>query len=396
MTEASTRPEYEFDNTKPELLGHLFETLSDMREKCPVAWSPALGGFWTLTKYDDLVKAAMDHQHFTVTEGIMIPPTGASVKVIPAELDPPRHTKFRKLVLPHFTEPALQKWLPGIRTIIEGAFAPVLPVGRADLVADIAHPVPVLVISEILGMLGEDWRRIRNLAAAFLQATGNPQLAREKARDLEAYLQEQIDLRRGQPVEDILGSIVNSEIPGDEPVTSDELLGLVQLMVVAGHETTVNGIATMIYEVVTVPGLRDRLLADRSLIPSVIDESLRLHPPVWNMGRTVAAPAEVREVPMCPGEKVMLAYGAGNRDPERFADPDVFNPDRPSNQHLAFGSGRHRCVGEPLAKIELRLTLEYILDVLPDVELDGDPVWGGGTNQHGLHSLPIKFTPLVR
>lgn len=396
MTEAPARPEYEFDNTKPELLGHLFDTLNDMREKCPVAWSPAQGGFWALTKYDDLVKAAMDHQHFTVSEGIMIPPTGASMKVIPAELDPPRHTKFRKLVLPHFTEPALQKWLPRIRDIIEDAFAPVLPVGRADLVADIAHPVPVLVISEILGMLGEDWRQIRNLAAAFLQATGNPELAHEKARDLEAYLQEQIDARRGKPVEDILGAIVNAEIAGDEPVTPDELLGLVQLMVVAGHETTVNGIATLIYEVLNVPGLRDRLLLDRSLIPGVIDESLRLHPPVWNMGRTVAQPAEVREVSMCPGEKVMLAYAAGNRDPERFPDPETFNPDRMSNQHLAFGSGRHRCVGESLAKIELRLALQYVLDTIPDVELDGEAVWGGGTNQHGLRSLPIKFTPVAR
>jgi cytochrome P450 len=110
------------------------------------------------------------------------------------------------------------------------------------------------------------------------------------------------------------------------------------------------------------------------------------------MGRTVAAETDVRGSRLCPGEKVMLAYGAANRDPDRFPDPETFDADRASNQHLTFGSGRHRCVGEPLAKIELRLALNYILDTIPDVELDGEPVWGGGTNQHGLRSLPVRFT----
>lgn len=396
MTETEARPEtFPLDNTDPALLGHLFETLNEMRETCPVAWSPSSGGFWVLTKYDDVVGASKDWEHFSVADGIMIPPTGASMKVIPAELDPPRHTKFRKMLLPYFTEPALQKWIPGIKDIIEDAFAPVLGTGRADLVVDVARPVPVLAISLILGMLGEDWRQIRTLADEFLAATGKPELARAKAQLLEAYLEQQIIKRRGQPVEDILGAIVNAEITDDEPVTPAEILGLVQLTVVAGHETTVNGIATLTYRITTEPGLRDRLITDRTLVDSVIDETLRLHPPVWNMARTIAEETEVRGTKMCPGEKVMLAYGAANRDPDRFPDPDTFVADRQSNQHLTFGSGRHRCIGEPLARIELRLALEYILDNMPDVELDGEPVWGGGTIQHGLRSLPVKFTPRV-
>lgn len=382
----------EFDNTDPDLLQHLFETLNDMRERCPVGWSPALGGFWALTKYDDVVGAAQDYAHFTVTKGIMIPPTGASMPVIPAELDPPRHTKFRRLVLPYFTEPALQKWVPGIRGIIRDAFAPVLPVGQADLVTDVAHPVPVLVISLVLGMVGSDWREIRNLAAAFLAATGHPELARRKAAELESFLQKQIDARKDRPADDILGELANATID-DQPISAAELLGLVQLLVVAGHETTVNGIATTTYRVITEPGLRDRLLADRSLLPAVIDEALRLHPPVWNMARTVADHIEIRGAELCPGEKVMLVYGAANRDPDRFEDPEDFLVPRLRNQHLAFGAGRHRCVGEALARLELTLAVEYILDTIPDVELDGEPRWGGGTNQHGLRSLPIRFAP---
>jgi len=135
------------------------------------------------------------------------------------------------------------------------------------------------------------------------------------------------------------------------------------------------------------------LLADRSLIPDTISETLRLHPPVWNMARTVAQDTEVRGIQMCPGEKVMLTYGAANRDPDRFPNPEVFIVPREDNQHLTFGTGRHRCIGEPLAKMELTLALEFILDHMPDVELDGEPIWGGGTNQHGLRSLPVRFTP---
>src|SRR5882762_11975621 len=170
MTARASRPEsVTFDNTDPELIHDLYARVAEVQARCPVAWTASSGGFWMLTKYDDIVEASRDWQTYTVTQGIMIPPTGASMPVIPAELDPPRHTQFRKLALPFFTEPALQKWIPGFRKIIADAFEPVLPTGRADLVTDVAHPVPVLAISLVLGLLGEDWRRIRELAAAFIQ-----------------------------------------------------------------------------------------------------------------------------------------------------------------------------------------------------------------------------------
>jgi cytochrome P450 len=384
------RPTYHLDNTDATLLQHLPETLVDMQSRCPVAWSDASGGFWALSKYDDVSSASNDWETYTVTQGIMIPPTGASMPVIPAELDPPRHTKLRKLALPSFTDRALAQWRPGIQKIIDDAFAPLLPVGEADLVHDIAHPVPVLAICMILG-IDSDWRKIRELAANFLAAVGKPDLARQRAEELEAFLSDQIDQRRGRPVNDLLGSFVNAQVDG-ESIPAEELLGLVQLMVVAGHETTVNGIASMIYRLVSEPGLRERVHADRSLVAPFIDEVLRLNPPVWNMGRTVAKQAVVRGHSLCPGEKVMLIYAAANRDPDMFDDPERFNIDRQGvSRHLAFGIGRHRCIGEPLAKIELRLTLEYVLDNIPDISLAGQPVWGGGTNQYGLRSLPVRF-----
>jgi cytochrome P450 len=344
-----------------------------------------------LTKYDDIVEASRDWQTFTVTKGIMIPATGASMPVIPAELDPPRHTKLRKLVLPSFTDKALQPWVPGLQKIIAGAFEPLLPLGQADVVVDIARPVPVLAICMILG-IDRDWRQIRQLAEDFLAATGK-QEARAKAAELEAMLEDEIEARRGKPARDLLGSYVNATIDG-ETIPPRELLGLVQLVVVAGHETTVNGMGMLMYRLCAEPGLRERVLADRALVDKVIDETLRLHPPVWNMGRTVREGTTMRGSRLCPDEKVMLVYGAANRDPDKFEDPDAFNIDRAGiTQHLTFGSGRHRCIGEALARLELRLTLDYVLDTIPDVALDGEPVFGGGTNQYGPRSLPVRFTP---
>jgi cytochrome P450 len=392
MTERASRPEsVAFDNTDPELIGQLYPRLAQVRAKCPVAWSDASDGFWMLTKYDDIVEASRDWQTFTVTKGIMIPATGASMPVIPAELDPPRHTKLRKLVLPNFTDKALQPWVPGLQKIIASAFEPLLPLGQADVVVDIARPVPVLAICMILG-IDRDWRQIRQLAEDFLAATGK-QEARAKAAELEAMLEDEIEARRGRPARDLLGAYVNAEIDG-ETIPPRELLGLVQLVVVAGHETTVNGMGMLMYRLCAEPGLRERVLADRTLVDKVIDETLRLHPPVWNMARTIREETTMRGSQLCPGEKVMLVYGAANRDPDKFADPDAFDIDRAGiTQHLTFGSGRHRCIGEALARLELRLTLNYVLDTIPDVALNGEPVFGGGTNQYGPRSLPVKFTP---
>jgi cytochrome P450 len=394
MTASTSKPEtVSFDNTDPTLIEHLYERITEVQEKCPVAWSDARDGFWMLTKYADIVEASRDWETYTVTQGIMIPPTGASMPVIPAELDPPRHTKLRKLVLPNFTEKALEPWVPGIRTLVSDAFAPLLPTGQADIVVDVARPVPVLAICLILG-IDRDWQLIRRLAEEFLAAVGKPELARAKAHELEAFLEEEIDARRGKPVADLLGAYVNAEIDGEQ-IPAQELLGLVQLLVVAGHETTVNGMGMMLYRLVSEPGLKERVLADRSLVDKVIDETLRLHPPVWNMGRTIRDATEVRGTSMCPGEKVMLVYGGANRDPEKFEHPADFDIDRPGiTQHLTFGSGRHRCIGEALARLELRITLNYVLDTIPDIEVGGTPAFGGGTNQYGPRSMPVRFTPV--
>jgi cytochrome P450 len=388
---------YPLDNTDPSIAPHLFTTLQDIQATCPVAWSDAVGGFWALSKYGDITQAANDWQTYTVEEGHTIPSTGKSVMLPIAEVDPPEHTAWRKYLLGYFSPNELTKWIPQIRQIIADAFADLESIGRGDLVHEVAHRVPTSVISAMLGFT-QDWDYISDITEEWMASTGdtaNPERAKKAAAAVEDVVRREIEARRGRPPADMLGAIMAGEVNG-APIGDQELLGLCIVFIVAGHGTTVDGIANTVHRILAEPGLFDRLKADRSILANVIDESLRLSPPVWNMGRTARLEAEVRGASICPGEKVMLLYGAGNYDEEKFADPWTFDHDRPGvHGHLTFGYGRHRCIGESLAKLEIRLVLEHVLDNLPDLELDGPVDVRTHFTTYGLTRLPVRRASLA-
>ncbi|MEU6526163.1 cytochrome P450 [Streptomyces sp. NPDC046924] len=390
MTESrKSEHAYHLDNTDPSLAPHLFETLKDVQGKCPVAWSDAGDGFWMLTKYADITAAANDWETYTVEEGHTIPSTGKSVMLPLAEVDPPLHTPWRRFLVPYFTPKTVEGYRPVIERIVEDAFSGLAASGRGDLVFDVARKVPTATISAILGF-EQDGNHISDIVDEWMASTGDPQRARRAADAVEAVVREEIGKRRGKPAEDVLGRIMEGEVEG-APLTDDELLGLCIVFIVAGHGTTVDGITNTVHRVLAEPGLLAALQADRSRLGKVIDESLRIHPPVWNMGRTARKDAEVRGVGICPGEKVMLTFGAGNYDPEKFAEPDRFDPDRPGvHGHLTFGFGRHRCIGEALAKLEIAIVLEYVLDRLPDLVLDGEVTARTYFTTYGFTALPVR------
>jgi cytochrome P450 len=391
-------PAVEYDFADPAVRPVLHETLARIRERCPVGWSDLYGGFWLLATYEDVQDVSRDHEHYTTTGGIMIPPTGASMPVIPAELDPPEHTPYRKLALPYFTASAVARIEPQIRDIVRGCIAVFSADGHTDLVQTVAHAVPPLVIGTALGLEPQACVEVRRLASDFLSSADVGLEAKmDAAKKLEDWLEEQIESRRRRPREDTLSKLVNAKIDGKElpPLIA---LGMVQLMVLAGHETTVHGIGSMLYRVVVEPGLRERLLADPSLLRATVHETLRIDPPIIHMARTVVGDHELSGAHLQAGDKVMLNYGAANRDPAKFADPFVFDIDRESQQHLAFGTGRHRCIGEHLAVTEMMVVLEEILATIPDYALvgaaDGSGVeWGGGSNTCGPTKLEVVFTP---
>lgn len=392
-------PALEYDFADPTQRNSLHDRLTDIRSETPVGWSDLYGGFWLLSSYEDVQDAARDHERFTTREGIMIPPTGASMRVIPAELDPPEHTPYRKLTLPYFTARAVAQMEPEIRAIVRRIIAGFSRDGRADLVDQLSEPVPPLVIGLAVGLDESEWPVIRKLANDFLSSARVGIEAKMKAAaTLEEWIWEQIASRRAEPRDDTLSKLVNAKIDG-EPMPDHIALGMIQLMVVAGHETTVHGIASMLYRVLAEPGLVDRLRTDPELRRRAVQESLRLDPPIMHMARTAVGEQELHGSVLRGGDKVMLNFGAANRDPQRFPDPHRFDVERDARSHLAFGTGRHRCIGEHLAVTEMLVVLEEILSLLPDTRRVGPadaPVdWRGGSNTLGPVSLEVEFTPVT-
>jgi cytochrome P450 len=386
-----------FDPHDPSLADHQHEVLTDLLERCPVSWSEEHGGFWSLTKFDDIVAAARDYATYTVEQGVIVPSLGATTPIPPAQVDPPAHSKYRKLLLPFFNPRVVLTYEDTVRTIVREAIADFAATGEAELSQDLAHPVPTMTIAAVLGLDKTQWRVIRDLVDDYLlAATQGAEAKKQAAGAFEAFLHGLIDARRGLPATDVLGTIVNSEIDG-EPIPTPMLLGMVHVLISAGHETTINGIANVMYHLLTVPGLIDRVRADRSLIPAVITESLRLEAPVMCMARTVVNDTEMRGVELAADDKVILVFGAGNLDPERFDDPTDFRVGR-DKSHIAFGSGPHRCVGEHLAMVEMRVAVEEMLDTFADLHVlaDDPPVWGSGAVRRGVRRLPVRFTPVTR
>ncbi|HEX4359548.1 MAG TPA: cytochrome P450 [Pseudonocardia sp.] len=394
-------PVVDYDFADPELRASLHARLTRLRAECPVGWSEQYGGFWLLTRYSDVLEAARDHERYTTTQGIMIPPTGASMRVIPAELDPPEHTPYRKLALPYFTARAIAALEPEIRAIVRRCIAAFAADGHTDLVQSVAEVVPPLVIGAALGLDPADCRVIRELAGNFLSSAKVGIDAKIKAaRELEDWLEERIAERRERPTGDTLSTLINANLNG-QPIPPQIALGMVQLMVVAGHETTVHGIGSLLFRVAAEPGLRERLLADPSLLRATVHESLRIDPPIMHMARTAVGDHERDGAELRDGDKVMLHYGAANRDPEKFEHPAEFDIDRPGNQHLAFGTGRHRCIGEHLAVTEMLVVLEEVLATIPDLRIVGERDmtkirWRGGSNTLGPERLEVTFTPVRR
>jgi cytochrome P450 len=391
-------PVIDYDFADPTRRATLHDQLADLRTGCPVGWSEGYGGFWLLSTYADVQDAARDHQRYTTTRGIMIPPTGASMPVIPAELDPPEHTPYRKLALPFFTATAIARLAPEIRAIVRRCIAAFAADGHTDLVQSMAEVVPPLVIGAALGLDPAACTDIRRLAGNFLSSAKVGLDAKIKAaRELEDWLEEQIRARRERPTGDTLSTLVNATIDG-EPMPPLTALGMVQLMVVAGHETTVHGIGSLLFRVAAEPGLKERLLADPALLRPTVHESLRIDPPIMHMARTVVDDHQRADSHLRGGDKVMLNYGAANRDPARFAAPTSFDIDRAANQHLSFGTGRHRCIGEHLAVTEMVVVLEEVLATIPDYRIVGERditriTWRGGSNTLGPERLEVAFTP---
>jgi cytochrome P450 len=372
--DAGTAPgldEAGFDHTDPDGAQDIYRTLAASREQCPVLHSSHHGGFWAFSQFADVAAAANDHVHYTTREGVTVPPLGLPASSVPLTTDPPEHKFYRRALQPYFTPTAVAGLEGPIRAIVIELIESFAADGHADLVAELAGPVPCIVIAMILGLDREHWPSFMGWVDGMEAAShiGDVAARQRYAAQLYEFLVTEVARRKTAPRDDLLTAIATMTLEGAE--VSDAIrYGMAQLILVAGHDTTVAGIGSLLRHLMEHPGLRARAREDEAVLARAIEESLRFESPVFGLARTVTCPVTVQERELEPGDKVLLMFGAANHDPLRFPDPEVFDADRDDRPpHIAFGFGRHRCIGEHLARLEMRVVAEELLRRVPDYAL---------------------------
>ncbi|HTK61908.1 MAG TPA: cytochrome P450 [Pseudonocardia sp.] len=394
MSTGAPETNIDFDHTDPDFFQSPYQTFQDLHTTCPVARSSKFGGFWVLSKYNDVVEAARDTTTFSSAEGISIPKVGSLIPLVPIEADPPLHTEFRRTLQHEFSRGRMEKLEPSIRKLTNELIDGFIDRGHADLAVELATPLPSIVLAELLGLPREDWNTFRGHVSALVATSkvGDAEANMETSVAFAMHFMQVLEDRRNNPRDDMLTRIAASTVSG-RTVAPEEALGLTLVTVIAGHETTVGGIGSMLMHVGSSPPARERLLADPSLIPRAVEETIRMEAPIQGAARTVTRPACVGGQEFSPGERVWLLYAAGNRDAGTFAEPDTFDLDRKPNRHLGFGEGVHRCVGAPLAQIEMRIVLEEVLRRMPKLRLpDPSAVRFEGAQSRTVGCLPMEWT----
>jgi len=399
-----TSSEVRFDPFLLEFNADPYPFYHRLREADPVHQSPL--GFWVLTRYDDCVMVLRDPRFGRAGfEGLLESVYGNTVEQgrLPTSMlfrDPPDHTRLRGLVSRAFTPRVVEALRPRIQQIVDGLLDRVQSAGRMEVISDLAYPLPVIVISEMLGVPEEDRERIKQWSADIarsLDAIGLPtdpeivDRGRTGRHAIGDYFRSLIPERKKRPRGDLLSLLIEAEEQGDK-LSEGELLATCVLLYIAGHETTVNLIGNGLLALLRHPKELERLRDAPSLIQSAVEELLRYDGPVQRTARITNADVELAEHKIPKGSMVVPVIGAANRDPAHFPDPDRLDVSRPDNRHIAFGFGIHFCLGAPLARLEGQITLGTLLHRLPRLALSTErPEWRESQVLRGLKALPVSF-----
>jgi cytochrome P450 len=376
-----------------------------LRERGPIQLSQAhLTVFSTYQDCDEVLRhpsSSSDRLNSTVAQQLIA--EGATPRPLGPPgflfLDPPDHTRLRRLVSKAFLPKVVNALQPDITALVDGLLDRAAAQGRFDVVADLAYPLPVAVISRLLGVPVEDEPRFSQASALLAQALDplvgpadeRPAVVEQRlqaGRWLRGYLRDLIQQRRSHPGEDLMSRLVAVEESGDQ-LTEDEIVSTCNLLLIAGHETTVNLIANAVLAMLRSPGQWAALSADPDRVPAVIEESLRYDPPVQLVGRTALHDMTIGDTTVVKGDSMMLLVAAAQRDPAQFDRPETFDPDRAQLRHLGFGRGPHFCLGAPLARLEAGVALTAVTARFPDAQLAGEPQYKPNVTLRGLSTLPV-------
>jgi len=391
------------------------EFFAHLREHAPVYWhegrpgrelapgrvEPDQRGFWVVTRHADVVEVSRNHQSFSSERGSAVIADMPEIELgmIRQQLihmDPPRHSKLRGLVNRGFTPRMIRRMELHVRELAREIVDRLAGKSECDFVTEIAAELPLLVIAELLGVPREDrWKLFawsNRLIGAEDPDYGNPLDAQVAVMELFQYGAWLADQRRAEPREDIVSTLVHSDVDG-EALGGVEFNMFFFLLVIAGNETTRNAISGGMQALFEHPGERAKLAARPELLETAVDEFVRWVSPVIQFRRTATRDLELAGQKIRENDKVVVYYGAANRDPRAFASPDRFDVARDPNPHVGFGIGVHYCLGASLARLEMRIMFEELFRRLPDLELAGPVARLRSNFINGIKSMPVRFSP---
>ncbi len=389
----------------PEVLANPYPFFDRLRSEDPVHWDPFLHA-WVMTRYEDVIRVLRDFSAERTPSPERLDAMGLAELAPIAQvmvkqmlfLDPPAHTRIRGLASYAFTPQRVAALRRHIRDIVERLIGAVVHTGRINVIADLAEPLPYTVTAEMLGVPVEDAPQLKLWSQDFAEMLGNfqhnPERAPRVRRSVEGmcnYFHKAIEEIRRNPRPGLIQSFLTAEVNGDR-FTEEEVVANTIVTMVGGQETTTNLIGNGVLTLLRHPEAMQRLRADASLVPSAVEEMLRYEPPSQHTARLAPRDLVIGGKTIRKGQAAIAVMAAGNRDPERFPDPNRFDIGRRDNRHLSFGWAAHFCFGAALARIEGQIAFEEMLRRLPNWTLAEDQLeWRTNLGLRGLKSLPIAF-----
>jgi cytochrome P450 len=397
-----------FDPFAPEIRANPYPTYQRMREAGPVYWTP--DGTPMLTRYEDIIGILRDHDRWSNDSsnskhaeaagdadlgGGMLGAINARPMLF---TDPPDHTRLRGLVNKAFTPRVVDRLRPRMEAIVDELLDEVAGAGTMDIIEQVAFPLPVIMIAELLGVPASDRDLLKGWSVPLARTIDpmdniSPEFVNEIASAglaFISYFAQLINERRTSPSDDLLSGLIAAEEEGDK-LTQEEVIVNLILLLIAGHETTTNLIGNGLHLFLTHPESLQRLRDEPQLIATAVEECLRIESSNQLGNRLVVERTVVRDVVLEPGTYLTLCIGAANRDPEEFADPDRFDIARQPNRHLAFAAGAHACAGMAVARLEGRVAIARALLRFPQLQLVAEPARGRRARFRGFTSIPARI-----
>jgi cytochrome P450 len=419
-------PSLELWNPQTFVAGPPLERFKILRRSFPVAWNEEPNnrpGFWSVVRYDDVMRVNADYETFSSQRGgILMAHERSDLQLSRASLDAminmdaPYHMQLRREHMPYFTPNYLRALTVKVEAEVTRLLDAMAPLGRCDLVPTLSAQLPLFTLCEILGVPLEDrpkfltWMHYLEIANAFLaerSGGGAEAAARELPPEMKAFLEafhaaidemfaygrHMLHKRRLDPKEDLMSAIARAQVDGD--LLADEYLdGSWLLIVFAGNDTTRNTISGAMNLLSAFPDQKQKLIDNSELLPGAVNEFIRMISPVMYMRRTATRDVEIAGQAIAEGEKVVMYYGAANRDEAMFPDPDRLDVERSNaDKHIAFGYGPHTCIGKRVAQLQLEAVYRQMLKRFPDIRQDGPMDIAPNNFVYAIRSLPVAFTP---